>query len=301
LVVGEGADPAFVDQLLAAVESPAASSPDGANTGNDLALGVARLLVSGDPGRAPSFAVACATDGGVLILLHGDVEAGAEGPGGVIRESGRDALIWVDRVVSEPVERVWARRTDPTPVAYDPRVDLRSGRVPGAGFALAFVNAAPPDDAAPPVESEPPTEPELALPEPPAHNDRGPIRIGAALTVDLAPAGLLVADDGTAVVLDGDYVIGREPGVDGRVRDGRARGLALDDPDHLVSRVHACVVVQGDVVSVRDAGSANGTFVAPPGATEWKQISDETVLERGWCLRIGRRVFTFTADPPSAG
>jgi hypothetical protein len=102
----------------------------------------------------------------------------------------------------------------------------------------------------------------------------------------------LVAEDGSRTPLDGTYVLGREPGADEAVRSREASPLQIDDPDQLVSRVHAHLWVDRGAVFVRDAHSANGTFVAAPGAKDWTRVDDEGAeLPVGWSMRLGGRVF----------
>jgi pSer/pThr/pTyr-binding forkhead associated (FHA) protein len=103
----------------------------------------------------------------------------------------------------------------------------------------------------------------------------------------------LVGEDGSRTAVDRDYVLGREPGTDDAVRNKLASPLHVDDPDQLVSRVHAHLSVDRGVVYVRDASSANGTFVAAPGAKDWTRVGhDGTELPVGWSIRVGGRVFT---------
>jgi hypothetical protein len=112
-------------------------------------------------------------------------------------------------------------------------------------------------------------------------------------------SGMLVADDGTRTILDREYVFGRDPAHDAGVARGSATPITIDDPDSLVSRVQARIAVVAGVVSVSDAGSSNGTFIAAPGAKEWTRIGTvPTVLPEGWSMRLGKRVFTHRAFQP---
>ncbi len=115
------------------------------------------------------------------------------------------------------------------------------------------------------------------------------------------PLGVAVLDDGSTYVLDGDYVIGREPEEDPEVLAGRVRRLAVNDPERTVSRVHARIELQGWDVNVRDSNSSNGTYVAQPGATEWTRLTPhETITIRpGARLLVGDRTFVFESHHKS--
>lgn len=109
------------------------------------------------------------------------------------------------------------------------------------------------------------------------------------------PLGVAVLDDGSTYVLDGDYVIGREPDEDPDVQAGRARPLVLDDPERTVSRVHARIALVGWDVNVSDSDSSNGTHIAQAGATDWTRLTPhETVTIRpGARLLVGDRTLVF--------
>jgi hypothetical protein len=131
--------------------------------------------------------------------------------------------------------------------------------------------------------------------ESPLEGEDGPTgpRRRAAATMAVGAPPELVGEDGSRTPLDGDYVLGREPGTDEAVRSRHASPLQVDDPDQLVSRVHAHLSVDRGVVFVRDASSANGTFVAAPGAKDWTRVGQEGAeLPVGWSMRVGGRVFT---------
>jgi pSer/pThr/pTyr-binding forkhead associated (FHA) protein len=117
-----------------------------------------------------------------------------------------------------------------------------------------------------------------------------------------APIGVLRCADGPTIPLDRSYVLGRDPQNDPSVRTGLATPITVSDPTNLISRVHAFVSVDDDVVSVRDASTVSGTYLAEPGAEGWTRLTTErSEIPPGWHLRIGTKVFVFepTGAPAS--
>jgi len=113
------------------------------------------------------------------------------------------------------------------------------------------------------------------------------------------PVGVLTSQDAPPIVLDRVYVLGREPRQDPAVESGEAEPVQLQDPDHVISRVHAYVSVENGIVLVRDAESMHGTYFSPPGGEEWTRIgTDPSPLPPGWNMQIGPQVFTFEPAEP---
>jgi FHA domain len=189
--------------------------------------------------------------------------------------------------------------TPATPAA--PAVAATPATPAAPAVAATPAVAAAPAAVAPtpaPSDADTPAEP---LPEPTPVSPRAtmPTRAvsfsppQAETVVHSIQVGALVADDGSRIPLDRSYVLGREPYHDPSVEAGSASPIVVHDADSLISRVQVYVSVKADAVTVRDAESANGTFIAAAGAPEWTKLDDqETPLPEGWSLRIGKRIFS---------
>ncbi len=107
--------------------------------------------------------------------------------------------------------------------------------------------------------------------------------------------GYLVSDDGSAHVLDGDYVVGREPHSDEQVRGGRAKALAV--PDRSLSEAHADVRLDEWDVTVVDRGHPSGTYVREPDSTNLIRLSpgQPFTIRSGTQVRVGQRDLVFHA------
>jgi hypothetical protein len=154
-----------------------------------------------------------------------------------------------------------------------------------------------------PPKPDPP-KPDPPKPDPPQHQTADlpaaepsamPERVPAGATQMVArPVGFLVAGDGMRIPLDRAYVLGRAPEEDPGVTSGAATPIKLDDQDNLISRVNSFVAVDAEQVTVRDAASANGTYIAEPGAPDWTRVgTDPVALPPTWSLRVGKQIFTF--------
>lgn len=291
---------------------------DGAPKAEDMAWEAAELLVA-HRRTAPAWGAAIRIEDGYLVLLHGPVRAQVDTASGRTELSGAQDLTWVDRRFTGQIIRVALTLSESGDVVADPRSDLRGGLVPtGSGLVLTL-DVAPVEPTGPLPSTTTPTRPTgstsvasppvgtspvVGPPPPAAHTLTGSDET-MALTVT---TGVLVADDGSRTILDRDYVFGRDPSQDPTVVSGRATPIRVHDPDNLISRVQARVAGSRSTVTVCDANSANGTYIAAPGAAEWIRIGTvHTLLPLGWSLRLGARVFTHrsaetgSADSDPAG
>ena len=87
----------------------------------------------------------------------------------------------------------------------------------------------------------------------------------------------LVWPGGRAALTDGEYVLGRDPGLE----------LFLDADD--VSRRHARISITGHEATIEDLNSKNGTFVSD------RRLESATRLVDGASIRIGSVRLTLTA------
>lgn len=118
---------------------------------------------------------------------------------------------------------------------------------------------------------------------------------GVYIAGERPPLGLLIFDNGASFTVDHDYLLGREPDVDDRVRLGELRPLVIFDTTGVISRRHAEIRLHDWDVVLVDCGSSNGTLVAARGATEWSALVPGQAVRMlpGMQVRIGERTFTF--------
>jgi len=107
------------------------------------------------------------------------------------------------------------------------------------------------------------------------------------------PLGVLLVDHGRAYPLDRNYVIGREPVLDGDVAAGRATPLKISDPKGTVSRLHLRVSLSGWRVEITDLGSANGSVLQLPAGPRKLIPHEKAAIEPGARIGVGNRVIRF--------
>ncbi|NUP41520.1 MAG: FHA domain-containing protein, partial [Streptomyces sp.] len=101
--------------------------------------------------------------------------------------------------------------------------------------------------------------------------------------------GVLVLDDGTALPLESDYLLGRDPERAPEVAGGSARPAKVTSPDGSVSRRHLRVALDGWDVNLVDLGSVNGTQIQPPGDPNFYDIppNEPVTIAPGTTVRVG--------------
>ncbi len=101
--------------------------------------------------------------------------------------------------------------------------------------------------------------------------------------------GVLLLDDGVALSLDGDYVLGRDPERAPEVQSGEARPVRVTSPDGSVSRRHLRIALNNWDVNLIDLGSVNGTQIQPPGDPNFYDIppSEPVPILPGTTVRVG--------------
>ncbi|WP_236668141.1 FHA domain-containing protein, partial [Nonomuraea sp. K271] len=101
--------------------------------------------------------------------------------------------------------------------------------------------------------------------------------------------GVLVLDDGTALPLESDYLLGRDPERAPEVAGGNARPAKVTSPDGSVSRRHLRVALDGWDVNLVDLGSVNGTQIQPPGDPNFYDIppNEPVTIAPGTTVRVG--------------
>ena len=106
------------------------------------------------------------------------------------------------------------------------------------------------------------------------------------------PLGLFLLDDGGAIPIATDLLIGRDATTHPDVAAGTRQAVLLTDASNVVSRHHLAITLHEWTVTVADLGSANGTILinAKTGLAQPLITDQATPMEAGDRLQIGPRI-----------
>ena len=106
------------------------------------------------------------------------------------------------------------------------------------------------------------------------------------------PLGLFLLDDGGAIPIATNLLIGRDATTHADVIAGTRQAVLLTDASNVVSRHHLAITLQEWTITVADLGSANGTLLidAQTGAAQQLPPNVPVAMEAGDRLQIGPRI-----------
>jgi hypothetical protein len=119
-------------------------------------------------------------------------------------------------------------------------------------------------------------------------------------TISRPPLGRLRLPDGARVALDRHLLLGRKPADDVLIHNEPTGTVPLADPERVLSRTHAAIVLDGWQVQVVDRDSMNHTFVQLPGREPFQLRPGEPCpIPPGTAIRLGDEVeVVFEVEAP---
>jgi FHA domain len=286
----------------AVAEVSVAGAPDVTLTASDSVIPVSRTfsgetvslsLAVGQPGPAdPRYWLGSGVMPGAGLAVT--VSARSSDRSGLSGQSAPST--WAMAIAGEPAAPPTVAALDAT---HPPTVDTAAS-LPPAAYGPAVVTADEAADAPAPVMVDGTLCPREHFNDPWARACR---ECGAAMDQpprnvqrrQRPPLGVMLFDDGTRITLDGDYVLGREPALDGDVMSGRARPVRITDPEGTVSRLHLRISLAGWQVEVSDLGSANGSSLQSSGGERTLTPFEPVVADPGARIDIGHRSMQYLA------
>lgn len=223
-----------------------------------------------------------------------------------VRLSGRvlpGVLATVQRDLGTPPHRYARPLHLPADAAAAPGVQVAPAAPPAVPATPAAPPAVPAAPAAPSATAAspptPPPPPSSTPPPPPFVDPSTAVVERPPIAVDTARRVLLCFDTGEQHPLEPGrlLLVGREPQT--RPSDPAPTDLvAVDDPEHSVSRTHLAVWADGDGLWIADRASTNGTVVEDDGGERRPVPSGgEARATTGSTVRFGRRSFVVAEVP----
>ena len=148
-------------------------------SGRELARRLAGLLTGDQAESVPAFGLVADTPDGLLVFLHGQVDAAVTMADGAQQHlSGSDAATWVDRLYGSDVIDVVVARAGQQPAVSESSFELTGGVVPAGWLRVvrdAGDAAAEPPAETPPVDEGPADLPPVAEAATPSTPDPEPV------------------------------------------------------------------------------------------------------------------------------
>ncbi len=199
-------------------------------------------------------------------------------------------------IAAQPASQPLSDAASPTPaVAPPPQQPPTPVAAPGPGSAAALGGEGAPDD---------PDNWVLGIRCPLDHHNHPDAgycsqcgrKMGINATAVLVkgprpPLGLFLLDDGGAIPVATNLLIGRDATTHPDVAAGTRQAVLLTDASNVVSRHHLAITLHDWTITVADLGSANGTLLvdAQTGAAQRLQPNVAVAMDAGDRLQIGPR------------
>lgn len=160
-----------------------------------------------------------------------------------------------------PAEAAVSSARPPAPPPPPPVMPARPASLAHAPARSGLVTGIPGSAAAPTAATPAPPPPPPPPPEDDEGDDLDVTRMSAATPI--GSAWVIAMPDGRVLPLEGGAALGRSPVAPPIAPSAAA--IAVDDPKKSVSKTHALLSVDGDVLRVTDLHSTNGTSVRGAG------------------------------------